>query len=547
MSEPVLIAGVRLFGQDGLYDLRLQDGLIASIQPAANGGDALLALPGFCESHAHLFAGGVAVEQLNLAAVRGEADLRDAVRRHAGTAAPDELVCAFGANYDILGRQRPDRHALDRILPDRPLCITATDFHCAWVNTAALQAAGILQGADAGPGAEVVLGPDGLASGELREFSAMDLVRRLAPSGGRETLGLSGLEPDAVTPGQRQRDKATLRCAMQECLRHGITSVVNMDGNLYLAELLTDLANEGLPLNVSLPMTLVPGQSVERRAALLRMAARPPLGRLSFGRVKIFMDGVFDTWTAFRTDDYPDKPGFRAAPLFSPSEFAEICVPADAAGLQIAVHAVGCGAVRATLDGYEAARRANGPRDARHRIEHIDMIHPLDVPRLKALGVIASTQPVHPPGLAGLPLEPTISIMGRQRWPDTFAWRTIHEHGVTLAFGTDWPVSPLSPLHALHCALSRQPWGAEVPDQRIGPAETLRAYSRGGSFALFSEAVRGEIAVGMQADLVLLRGEIEDLALSPDACTVSAVFVAGQRVSDREDAAQGVHRGDERL
>jgi predicted amidohydrolase YtcJ len=342
-------------------------------------------------------------------------------------------------------------------------------------------------------------------------------------------LGLTAQEPQAITPAQRASDKAALLRAMQECLRHGLTTVVNMDGNLYQADLLKELAQDGLPLNVSLPMTLVPGQSPVRRAELLRAAAQAPVGRLSFGRVKMFMDGVFDTWTAFRTDDYPQKAGFRSAPLFDAEEFAQICIEADALGLQIAVHAVGDGAVRATLDGYAAARAKNGPRDARHRIEHIDMIHPDDLPRLAALGVVASMQPVHPPGLAGLPLEPTVSIMGQARWKDTFPWRAIKDQGVALAFGTDWPVSPLSPLYALHCALSRKPWGQGQPDQRLTLGEALNAYTHAGSYALFTENLRGQIAVGMRADVVLLRGDVQGLAQRPDAVEIVGVYVDGEQ------------------
>lgn len=527
MSEPVLLQSLRLFGKDGLYDLTFEDGRIASILPSTQGASGYLALPGFCESHAHLFPGGVALEQLNLSHVHDADSLRQVLLPHAAATPAAEMVCAYAANYDLLGGKRPDRHSLDALLADRPLCVTATDFHCAWANTLALQAAGILQGA-ATEGVEI--GPDGLASGELREFAAMDLVRRLAPSGGRETLGLSAQEPQDLTPAQRQRDKATLARAMAECLRQGITSVVNMDGNLYLADLLTEMAQEGLPLSVSLPMTLVPGQSASQRAALLKRAMSEPVGALRFGRVKMFMDGVFDTWTAFRTDDYPGRPGFRSAPLFDLNEFNAICIEADALGLQIAVHAVGDAAVRATLDGYATARAANGTRDSRHRIEHIDMLHPDDLPRLAALGVVASMQPVHPPGLAGLPLEPTTSIMSADRWADTFAWRAIRDQGVPLAFGTDWPVSPLSPLHALHCALSRQPWAAGLPDQRLTLAEALAAYGPAGAWADFAEAERGLLALGMAADLVLLTGDLAGLAQTPEACQVAQVYRAGQRV-----------------
>ena len=151
----MVLGSVRLFGKDGLFDLHLQDGRIARIVPASKQGEGLLALPGFCESHAHLFGGGVTLAQLNLSQVHDAAALRVALLRHAAATPEGDMVCAYGANYDLLGENRPDRHALDAVLADRPLCITSTDFHCAWANTAALQAAGILHGADAGAGAEV--------------------------------------------------------------------------------------------------------------------------------------------------------------------------------------------------------------------------------------------------------------------------------------------------------------------------------------------------------------------------------------------------------
>ena len=240
MSEPLFRQNLRLFGQNGRFDLMLKDGLNANILPFAEQSPALLALPGFCESHAQLFSGGAALKQLSLAHVHDAETLHNVLVPFVKSTPTDEIVCAYAANYDLLGAKQPD---LDANLPNRPLCINATDFHCSWANTTALQAAGILHGTDTG--AEVVIGPDGLAVGELRKFAAMDLVRWLTPSGGHETLGLSALEPDTVTPAQRTRDKATLLRAMRERLRHGIASVVNMDGALYLADLQTEMAAEG--------------------------------------------------------------------------------------------------------------------------------------------------------------------------------------------------------------------------------------------------------------------------------------------------------------
>ncbi|MGB3148272.1 MAG: amidohydrolase [Paracoccaceae bacterium] len=531
----LVLRDARIFDRPGRWALTIIEGRIAWIGPESDaphagkqidlGGATLL--PGFCDSHVHLFGGGAALGQLNLAAVHSAPDLARAVADWATAHPGSQLISAYGANYDLIGSKgRPDRHALDAALPDRPLYIAATDFHCAWANTEALRQAGILHGS---PVEGVMTGSDGLASGELQEFAAMDLVKAIGPTGGREGLGLVGAEPASVSPADRTRDIQTLRQAVQACLALGITSVCNMDGNIYQAELLTELARaDALDIDISLPMTLVPGMSTARREALYLQAAMPPIGRLRFGAVKMFMDGVFDTWTAFRTDDYPDRPGFRGTPLFSPAEYARNCIEADARGLQIATHAVGDGAVRAALDGYAAAAMANGRRDSRHRIEHIDMIHPDDLPRLRDLGVVASMQPVHPPGSSGLPLEPTISIMGKARWRDTFAWRAILDSGSLIAFGTDWPVSPLSPFNALHSALSRRPWAKDGPDMRLDLAECLAAYSAAGAMVRFADAYQGQIAVGMQADLIAVSGDLAKLANARDACRVIMTISKGK-------------------
>ncbi|MGB8814668.1 MAG: amidohydrolase [Paracoccaceae bacterium] len=484
-------------------------------------------MPGFVDSHVHLFGGGLALRQVNVASVRDEAALTETIRSFAAENPGTDLVQAYAANYTILGDNRPTRHDLDRILPDRPFAITATDFHCVWANTCALELAGILQGGDAGPGAEVVLGADGLASGELREFAAMRLVLQMGRAGGRDQLGLTGDEPGTVTAEQRDFDKATLCLAMAHCASLGITTAVNMDGNRYQVALLRELDAEGrLPIRVSLPIVLTAVHGPKDVAKALMDGSE----MLRFNRIKMFMDGVFDTWTAFVTDAYPDRPGFAAHPLFAPEAFNAICIEADRLGLQIAVHAVGDGAVRCVLDGYQAALNANGRRDSRHRIEHIDTLHPEDLPRLAALGVIASMQPVHPPGSAGLPLEPTISLMGRARWPLAFAWRAIRERGVPIAFGTDWPVSPLDPLYAIHCALTRQPWSGAIPDQRLTLEECLLAYTSAGAAADFAEGQRGSLAVGMAADLVVIDGCLDDLATQAPKASVRATICNGRVV-----------------
>lgn len=490
-------------------------------------------LPGFYESHMHLFAGGASLQQLNVAAVFGADALARAVTEYAANHPDEALLISYGANYTMFGDDhRITRHDLDAALPDRPFVMIATDFHTAWANTIALERAGLMGGRDLGPSAEVVIGPDGRATGELREQEAMDPIMALRSSGGREGLGMAGYEPADVSPDQREEDMDTLLNALNYCARHGITKIINMDGNRYQLELLAALeARRALPCRIEVPYRIPITPVGDPIAKAVTMTRDFTSEKLSCGRVEMFMDGVFDSWTAVVVDDYPDRPGFAGVPIVPQEMFDDLCIRADAVGLQISVHAVGDGAVRMVLDGYAAARRANGARDSRHRIEHIDTIDETDLPRLTDLGVIASMQPVHPPGSAGLPLEPTTTLMGRARWPLAFNWRAIAETGATVAFGTDWPISPLDPLHCIQCALTRKPWAEGLPDPRLSLEECLAAYTENGAHAAFDEDRLGRIAPGMLADLVLLAGDLGSLEHEGDLQVRAALTICDGEIT----------------
>jgi len=173
------------------------------------------------------------------------------------------------------------------------------------------------------------------------------------------------------------------------------------------------------------------------------------------------------------------------------------------------VHAIGDGAVRIVLDGYAAARRTNGTRDSRHRIEHIEVVHPADIPRFRELGVIASMQPPHPPGCHGLPLEPTVSRIGAAKWPYADAWNTLRGEGARLVFATDWPVSAIDPIRSVQSAMTRRLWKAGLPDHRQSLSQALASYTRDGAFAEFMEARKGTLKPGMLADVAVLSADLE--------------------------------------
>lgn len=475
-------------------------------------------VPGFIEAHMHLFAGAAELDHLQLMGVHGFEALCDAVRHYAAKRPDLPVLQAQGADYTILSAaERVSRHHLDRILPDRPFVMAAPDHHTMWANTKALEMAGLLGGKKLGPGNEIVMGADGLASGELREGEAFGPLIALAGEG-RVRLGLAtGGEPDPKpTPAQQASDRAIMRRGLEWCARHGITSIHNMDGNLHQLELLSEIEAEGgLLCRVQVPFHYKNFMTLDMLDKASTMAERYNGEWLSSGMVKVFYDGVLDSWTAVMVEPYADRPDWVGEPLFTPQQFIDLAVAVDRLGLQMAVHSIGDGAVRAVLDGYEAAQKQNGKRDSRHRVEHIELVTAADVPRFAKLGVIASMQPPHPPGNMGLPLEPTVSRIGPARWPLSYAWRTLKNAGARVVFASDWPVSPIDPILGIQAAVLRKPWADSDPDQSFSLHESLGGYTVEGAYAEFMEHRKGRLKPGFMADLVVLSADIE--AIAPEA------------------------------
>ena len=460
----------------------------------------------------HVFPGGAGLASLQLAEVHGLEALTAAVRKWAAAHPEDAVIYGVQASYQVAGEPLT-RQLLDRVLPDRPLGVHAFDGHTVWANTKALEAAGLLHGRSLPPGNEIVLGPDGLATGELREPAAYAPLMALLPSGGREKFGITtGRDPEPpTTPAERALDRATIRRGLDWCARHGITSIHNMDGNPYQLERLRELDDaRELSCRIRVPFhfknDMTPAD-LEAVATAMRARSRPD--RVVCDFVKIFVDGVLDSTTAFMLEDYEGQPGNKGLPLFTQAQMDEAVITADRLGFQVAVHSIGDAGVRRTLDAYEAARATNGPRDSRHRVEHIELIDPADIPRFKDMGVVASMQPLHAPGPVSYPGHEMMALLGERREPFTFAWRTLREAGATLCFASDWPVSPVDPLLSIQAALVRQPWREGQPPQAQTLADTLASYTRDNAWVEFAEARKGMLKAGYLADLVLLDGDIE--------------------------------------
>jgi predicted amidohydrolase YtcJ len=282
-----------------------------------------------------------------------------------------------------------------------------------------------------------------------------------------------------------------------------------MDGDMEQLIRYAALEDRGeLTLRVYCPYSVEPETAPEALTDAVAMRRAFQSGMVRGGCVKFFMDGVIETYTGLLLDDYADLPGSCGGALFSAEHFNAMAAEADRLGLQIFVHATGDGAVRRALDGFEAAQRQNGRRDSRHRIEHIELIHPEDVPRFAGLGVIASMQPAHVP--LQTPDDPDVwpSRVGPERWERSFAWQTLRQAGARLVFGSDWPIAPQDPLLGLHAALNRCPWLPGLPAQRQTLANTIAAYTRDAAYAEFQEQSKGQLKPGLLADMVLLSADL---------------------------------------
>ena len=526
--------------QDRILAIGRNDTIIALAGPDCRIIDAKGAtvLPGLIESHLHLFMGGSELSHLQLLGVRGPEALSRAIRDYAAANPDRPVIMGQGTDYDIYGRALT-RHDLDAILPDRPILLLAADHHTGWANTAALKAAGILEGRTLTPGNEIVMGEDGLALGELREFEAKAQVLRLSGEH-RITAGIAtGAEPDpAPTADDLLADCTPMARGLAHCARHGLTSLINMDGNIYTLRVLAALRAQGrLTARVRVPFHYRNHRKPADLEIASQMSAEFNDDWLNSNFVKFFMDGVVDSGTAVMINDYPDTPGWRGDPLHGAEEFAAAVTEADRRGLQITVHAIGDGAVRRVIDGYAAARAANGPRDARHRIEHIELIDRSDIPRMADLGIIASIQPCHVPGALDFPLQPTLDKIGKARWDDAYLCRSLRDAGVRLAFASDWPVADVNPLRGIQAALER-PIFDGARDERIDLHDILAAYTIGGAYAEHTEDRKGMLKPGYLADVVILDGDIEQVPHDRiGAMSVTKTICGGQIVWDADTPA----------
>ncbi|MFI6353980.1 amidohydrolase [Streptomyces sp. NPDC050743] len=483
-----------------------------------------LLLPGFQDAHVHPVPAGVELAQCDLSGRATAEETVAAVRAYAEAHPEREWILGGGWSMEAFAGGTPTKELLDAVVPDRPVYLPNRDHHGAWVNSRALQLAGIGRDTPDPADGRIERDASGEPSGTLQE-GAMQLVGRLTPP---------------ATPADRL---AALLHAQRRLHALGITAwqdalvgdFLGMDDPA--AAYLTAARDGSLTARVRGALWWDRERGAEQIPELVEKRAAMSHGRFRAGTVKLMLDGVAENGTAALLDPYLDRCGCATAnhgkSFIDPGQLPKYVTQLDALGFQCHFHALGDRAVRDALDAIEAARAANGPSDTRPHLAHLQVVHPDDVPRFARLDATANIQPLwaaHEPQMDEL----TIPFLGPERAAWQYPFGALLRSGARLAAGSDWPVSSPDPLQGVHVAVNRvEPGGSGpvfLPEERLGLADALTAYTAGSAYVNHLDDT-GRVAVGALADLVVL--DRDPFAGPPQAIAETAValtYVGGQRM-----------------
>jgi predicted amidohydrolase YtcJ len=451
-----------------------------------------LALPGFTDSHIHFLAYALRRHQVVLDGVDDWKEVRRRICAGVERAAPGEWVLGWGWNQNLWGDGTfPSKADLDDVAPHNPVALTRTDFHSLWVNSPALEKASITAETPDPPESRIDRDPiTGEPSGILREWGATRLVEDVIP-----------------LPSDDAVDTA-LRETIAEAHQLGLTGVHDM--RLETDRLNALRAFQRLYRRGELTLRVSCALPVDHLDEAMAVGLGSGLGNatLRVGGVKVFTDGSMGSGTAWMLEPYADDPSNYGLAVTPKDQLLDIARRAEQAGLSLIIHAIGDRANREVLD-VLAEVRENG---LRHRIEHTQIIHPDDIPRLAQLGVIASMQPVHV--MDDWPVAD--QVWGHERSRTAYAFRSLLDAGTHLTFGSDCPVAPLNPLLGIQAAVLRQnkkgePRDGWFPEERLTVAEAVQGYTMGAAYAVGLEDVLGSITPGKLADLVVLDRDIFEI------------------------------------
>jgi len=449
-------------------------------------------MPGMQDAHIHPISGGIEASACDLNGKRSAEEYLATIKAYAD-AHPDEpwilgggwLMSAFGPGA------MPAKELLDAVVSDRPVYLTSTDGHTTWVNSKALEIAGITRETPDPADGRIDRDPKtGEAIGSLQE-GAGDLVGRHVP------------------PWSREKRIEGLRYSQKMLNAYGITAVQDASVREPDLEAYAALdAQGGLSLKAVVSQWWERDKGLEQISAMEALRSKYTHGRVRATAVKMMQDGVMENYTAVMTEPYHLHGSPTGIPMIDPQLLKQAVAQLDAKGFQVHFHAIGDGAIRQCLDAVQSARETNGYSGQRHHLSHIQMINPVDLPRFRELGVVANFQPLW--GWADEYITKlTTPFIGEERTRWMYPIAQMHASGAMIAFGSDWSVSTANPYDQIEVAVRRAdpsiPDGAVfLPEQRIALPEAIAAFTIGSAHVNGMEHDTGSIEVGKAADMVVL-------------------------------------------
>jgi predicted amidohydrolase YtcJ len=481
-----------------------------------------MVLPGFVDSHCHLTSGVCEIYEPVLHGINTVEGYQQAVRNFAHARPGLPSIQAGGWINAVFDPHGPSKESLDAVVPAIPVVLFSEDYHNAWVNSKALQMAGITASTPDPARGVIERTADGSPSGTLRE-AAVDLVKKAIPP---------------YTAAQVQEGLAFFQ---KKAHALGITTVYNPGASMKDRTDMNALHNwersGTMKLRVPTALEVEPDDPLSVVEELVELRAREQGGYFKVIAAKIFMDGVLEGGTAYLEEPYLHKPGSRGMLNWEPRKFNRMCVALDKARIQIHVHSIGDGATRVTLDGFAEARRKNGSRDSRHSITHLQFVRKVDIDRFAELGVVAVPQPYW--FVMDANYNQALTYVGQERAERQYPMRSFFEKGVIVASASDYNVTLLpNPLLAIELGVTRTVPGDDCmlasPDftgildsmERVPVEEMINSFTIHGAFAAFLEKQIGSLEIGKKADFIILDQNL--LALEPTkihhTCVLLTVF-----------------------
>jgi predicted amidohydrolase YtcJ len=486
-AEAVAVYGNRIVAVGSNEEIRRLAGARTRVVDARGA----LVLPGFNDSHVHFLSGGFQLSSVDLRDAATPQEFAERIRRFAERLPKGRWITGGDWDHERWpGAPLPTKELIDAFTPDTPVFVNRLDGHMALANSYALRLAGVTRDTPDPPGGLIVRdAKTGEPTGILKD-AAQGFVWKVVPE-----------------PSFEEKLEAA-RAATNHAASHGVTSVQDMSAGTSVGVYQALLDRGELKTRIY-AVSPLPDWERLGRVGILRAFGND---MLRIGGLKGFSDGSLGSTTALFFEPYNDAPTTRGLPadeMFPEGVMLKRVREADAAGLQVMIHAIGDRANDTILSIYEQVAREHGPRDRRFRIEHAQHLRPQDVARFGRDHVVASMQPYHCID-DGRWAEKRI---GHERAKTTYAFRSLIDTGAVLAFGSDWTVAPLDPVLGIYAAATRRTLdgknpGGWIPEQKITVEEAVRAYTVGSAYAEFADGVKGTITPGKLADLVILTQDI---------------------------------------